>query len=229
MARKSKTIGERNFSSATEAKNYYRQILNSGEVSRLLNEFEFAALMDLLSLHPRSVDKIGSGVHAFTIELNEYKKRAFILHRVDGSKEDFSYLKCIDGDHNPFTEFSKACRRSVENRLRLWKVNQMNGNVAKCAITGKIITIDQAHVDHKPPQTFSVIVKSFVVARDIDLSSVKYVRKNINGVELEDVNLASDFDQFHTRMAVLRIVCATENLKASSAARVTPTAKDGTL
>jgi hypothetical protein len=229
MARQSKTIGERSFRSATEAKDYYRQILNSGHVGRTLTELEFAALMDLLSLHPRSVDKIGNGVRAFTIELNEYKKRAFFLHRVDGSKEDFSYLKCISGDHNPFTEFSKACRRSLENRLRAWKVSQMDGNVTKCAITGKTIAIDQAHIDHKPPLTFSVIVKSFVVARNIDLSTVKYVRKNINGVELEDVNLASDFDKFHSQMAVLRIVYAVENLKGSSAARITPTAKDHTL
>lgn len=186
-------------------------------------------ILDLLALHPRNDEKFGIGVRTVSIELNEYGTRGFVLHREDASREDFSYLKCIDGDHKPFTECSRACRRSVEDRLHAWKADQMDGHVVKCAVSGQIVTCAEAHVDHKAPLTFSVIVKAFAVSKAIDLSIVRYARTDICGVEFVEPGLVSQFDAFHSQMAVLRIVHATENLRASYRARITPTAKDGTL
>jgi len=94
---------------------------------------------------------------------------------------------------------------------------------------GEIVTFTQAHVDHKPPQTFSVTVKGFAVAKNISFTDVQYTRKGIIGVEFTESALTEAFDIYHSKMAVLRIVNAVENLRTSYAARVTATTKDGTL
>lgn len=185
--------------------------------------------MDLLVLHPRYAEKVGIGVQSISIKPNKYAKRTFILHRMDNSQEEFSYIKCVDGDHKPFDEFSRACRRSVEERLHDWKATKMDGRIVKCAISGEIVTFTQAHVDHKPPLTFSVIVKGFAVSKGINLSDVRYTRKGIIGVEFTESALTAAFDIYHSKMAVLRIVRSVENLRTSYAARVTATAKDDTL
>ncbi len=229
MAGQPREIGDNAFSSKSTAEEFYRQILNKGSIGRDLDDGEFRVLMDLLALHPRVTEKIGVGVTRFSIGTSEYGTRAFLLHREDGSHEDFSYLKCIGGDHKPFSEFSRACRRSVEGRIHEWKASQMDGKTVRCAVSGEVVTFREAHVDHKPPQTFSVIVKAFTIAGDIDLLAVRYRRSSIFGVELEDTGVADAFDRFHKKMAVLRIVRAAENLRTSYAARITPTAKDGVL
>ncbi len=229
MARQPIIVGDRAFATKAAAKKHYRLVLNVDPAGRFLDETEFRDVMDLLALHPRYTEKIGVGVQAVSITVNEYGTRSFILHRDDGSLEDFSYIKCVDGDHKPFVEFSRACRRSVESRLHDWKAAQMDGRTTRCAVSGEVVTFSEAHVDHKPPLTFSVIVKAFAVANNIDLLRVRYNRAGVVGVAFFDPSLSSQFDAFHARMAVLRIVRDTENLRASYGARVTPTEKDGTL
>ncbi|MDF1741137.1 MAG: DCL family protein [Verrucomicrobiales bacterium] len=230
MAGQKTIIGELEFSGKGKAKDFFKAILNAGEVGRRVNDMEFEHLMDLLIRHPRADEKIGSGVESVSISCHsKYGNRFFKLHRIDGTEDDFSYPKCIDGDHNPITEFSYACRRAVEKRLHRWKTQQMDGNYLKCAITGESLTFSQAHVDHKSPLTFSVIAKSFMVANSIDLAKLEYNRIGIIGVEFSDKALAEKFDLFHTKMAILRIISAKENLKGSHSARVTPTKKDSVL
>jgi hypothetical protein len=73
-----------------------------------------------------------------------------------------------------------------------------------------------------------VIVRSFIVASQIDTSSILYVDDGPKP-RFSDLDLAARFDAFHKDMAVLRLVATRQNTSRASAARIKPTKKDATL
>lgn len=97
-----------------------------------------------------------------------------------------------------------------------------------CPATDRIVEWEECHVDHRTPLTFSVIVRSFIVARGIETSSVAYEDSGARE-RFANHELAVAFELFHREMAVLRIVAADQNAKLSSGARNKPTKKDRTL
>ena len=88
---------------------------------------------------------------------------------------------------------------------------------------------EEAHVDHRSPHSFSVIVKFFVDAKSIDLKQVAYEREGLYGAELADQSLATEFRTWHTKTAVLRIIEASRNLAKAPLARVKLTKADRKL
>ena len=56
-----------------------------------------AFLLELLKKHPRAVEKIGAGVKHFTVENAKGGTRCFYVIRADGSRSDFSFMKCLRG------------------------------------------------------------------------------------------------------------------------------------
>ena len=59
-----------------------------------LRDFQF--LMFVLEKHPKVAEKVGVGVSRILVDKNEvYNSRCFYAIRIDGSKEHFSYLKCL--------------------------------------------------------------------------------------------------------------------------------------
>jgi hypothetical protein len=143
-------------------------------------------------------------------------------------KQLFSYLLAINGALSDNQHFSRACRFLVHERLRRFKKQQFKNRPVKCALTNEIVEWEECQIDHKAPLTFSVIVKSFIVANKIDISSVEYFYEN-SMERFVDKNIAEKFDAFHKEMAVLRVLSTKQNRKLSSGARIKPTQKDGTL
>ncbi len=140
----------------------------------------------------------------------------------------FSYRLAISGDISDSARFSRACRNAISDRLREFKKSRFKNRPVRCAITNEIVEWEECQIDHKAPLTFSVIVKSFVVANKIDISEMEYVSE-ITKEQFADKNLVEKFDNFHKEMAVLRILSINQNKKLSSGARIKPTKKDGTL
>lgn len=91
------TIGFRTFASGNECYDYFRSLLSQLSHEQDLNEYEFTMVMDLLRKgHADPEGKIGSGVRAVQVKPHEeLDSVCFFVHRTDGSKEDFSYRKCI--------------------------------------------------------------------------------------------------------------------------------------
>jgi hypothetical protein len=116
----------------------------------------------------------------------------------------------------------------VHDRIRKFKIQQFKNRPVKCVISGEIIEWEECQVDHKSPLTFSVIVKSFIVANNLNISEIEYTYSN-SREKFADETIAEKFYDFHKSMAVLRIVSTKENLKLSGSARVKPTKKDGIL
>jgi len=143
-------------------------------------------------------------------------------------KQLFSYILTIKGALSNNQLFSRACRHLVAERLREFKKQQFKNRPVKCALTNKIVEWEECQIDHKAPLTFSVIVRSFIVAHKIDINSVEYVYEN-SKEQFADEDISDKFDAFHKEIAVLRVLSTKQNRKLSGGARIKPTKKDGTL
>jgi len=228
--RKQIQIGEHCFKTKTEAIEFYKDILNSYSEGEELISVDFENVFNLLKHHPNSKEKIGNGLEKIIVKNGEYKLNCFHLVRLDGSIEDFSYRKCINGESNRFSLFSQACRKAIENDLkevkqRYFKNNSKKGLV-KCQDTGELIDYENAHVDHRQPNTFSVIVDRFIELNKIDLEKVEYDRINNYGHKLIEKQIEKLFREYHAEKANLRVVNRKRNLSRSYQARINRQQKD---
>ncbi|ACZ12922.1 DCL family protein [Sulfurospirillum deleyianum] len=236
MSRFTIKIGNQEFTSKTQALTFYKIILNAYKVGEELNRQDFASVKNLVYR-----DFENEEIEAYEKETGDYLKsvtvdlhpdfrgtQCFFLLYQSGKKALFGYRLAINNDLSNEKFFSRACRFTIANRLRDFKKHCFKNRPVKCALTNEIIEWEECQIDHKSPLTFSVIVKSFIIANKLDLSTIKYGAEN--GVEyFLDEELAQKFDLFHKEMAVLRILSTKENNKRASSARIKPTKKDGVL
>jgi hypothetical protein len=228
--RKPIQIGEYSFKTKTEAIEFYKEIINSYQEGDELNNSDFEMVVNLLKNHPDSERKIGCGIEKIVIENGGYNYNCFHLVRQDSSKEDFSYRKCISGEPNDFSLFSQACRKAVESDLKgikqkYFRENSKNGFV-KCQDTGQLINFENSHVDHRQPNTFSVIVDRFIEIKEIKISNVEYDKIDSYGHYLKDKELEKQFKDYHADKANLRIVNKHRNISRSHQARINRQQKD---
>jgi hypothetical protein len=228
--RKPIQIGEYTFKTKSEAIEFYKDILNSYQEGDELNNSDFESVFNLIKNHPDSDRKIGCGIEKIVVENGGYNYNCFHLIRQDSSKEDFSYRKCISGEPSNFSLFSQACRKAVENDLKeikqkYFRENSKNGFV-KCQDSSELINFENAHVDHRQPNTFSVIVDRFVELNRIELSSVEYDKVDNYGYYLKDKELEKQFRNYHAEKANLRVVNKHRNLSRSHQARINRQQKD---
>jgi len=229
-------IGKQKFSSKTEALKHYKKILNSHEPSEILNQENFHSVRQLVykdydnDLINEYEKETGDYLKSIKVDYHpEFKKtKCFFLLNDKNEEEIFSYIYAINGVPNDYVRFTKTCRFLVEPRLRKFKASVFKNRPVKCVITNQVVEWEECQIDHKLPLTFSVIIKSFIVSNNIDLSDIEYISK-ITKEEFKDKDLANKFDLFHKKMAVLRIISTKENNKLAGKSRIKPSKKDGVL
>jgi len=98
MARsKPLTIAGKSFETQKAANFFIQELLNSQPLKVTIPGPHHSFLMALISRHPHATEKIGSGVKHFTVEYAQHGTRCFYATRVDGTRTDFSYFKCVRG------------------------------------------------------------------------------------------------------------------------------------
>lgn len=221
------TVGELTFASKAEALRFYKAILDKYNPGEKLNGPDFNSVLDLTRLQwdPQGESDISAIVVDYHPAHNETK---CYLIEIDGSLHLFSYMLSINGSMSHMRIFSRACRYAVSGRLRKFKMEIFKNKPVRCALTNDIVKWENCHVDHKSPLTFSVIVKSFIVANNIDLQNIEYKFDNLID-EFANEEISIKFREFHERMAVLRILSKGANAKLSASARITPSKKDTDL
>jgi hypothetical protein len=91
------TIGTRAFDTQGAAREFIRQVLYRHALQAPIDGPDHAFLLELLSKHPNAAEKIGVGVKHFTLEKAQGGTQCFYITRVDGSRLDFSFEKCLKG------------------------------------------------------------------------------------------------------------------------------------
>lgn len=231
--RKKIEIGEREFATKKDALNHFKTILNSYEFGMNLNKDDLKDILDLLETHPNVKEKIGVGIEYVRIAKAQYNTKSFELVRSDGSTEFFSYTKRINAPKTDFTKLREACRQAIQEDLRNVKLAYFDrfskkGQV-KCQESGDLAKYEELNVDHRQPNTFSVIVDRFVELNKLDLKKINYLQIDGGPNELADENLKEEFRQYHRDKANLRIVKKSLNLGRSFQARVNRQKKDLTI
>ena len=228
MAKIALEIGGLNFPSKTAATTYFRQMRDRYQVGDRIVDPDATELSWLLERHPEFRDKVGVGIDYFSVRSADFGTRCFEIVRKDGSSTDFSFGTCIDGKApSPLSEAIAALRAEVTEDIlqkkREWfrERGDAEGKVA-CALTGRSITIDEAHADHAPPRTFGTLAVAFIEARGID-PSVGFVTApadNQYQPKLRDEALAQQWRDYHHKLAVIRIVAKGANLTRAHEGKV---------
>ncbi|MBN2237801.1 MAG: DCL family protein [Bacteroidales bacterium] len=223
-------IGSKEFVSKKEALNHYKAILNSYDFGETVKKDDFSDIMDLLETHPKVTEKIGVGINMVKIARLKYNTKSFELVRGDGSTEYFSYTKRINAPKSDFTRFREACRQVIQEDMRKVKIDYFEkyssmGKV-KCQETGESLRYEELNIDHRQPNTFSVIVDRFIELKNLKLNEIEYIQIDGAPNELKDKNLKEEFRLYHKNKANLRIVKKQLNLGRSFQAKIGRQNKD---
>lgn len=175
-------IGERSFPSKKDALLYYKTILNSYKFGQSLNNDDFEDLMALrnydyqLSMaqlpHVEDADKVvdesESELEAIVVKdiivsKAQFNTKCFEVFYSDNTSCYISYLMIINRkEYTPELLFSTACRNCIQKDLMLvkqeyFKKYSVQGKV-KCQKTNAFSKWEELAVDHRQPNTLSIII-----------------------------------------------------------------------
>jgi hypothetical protein len=235
---KALSIGSLEFKTQSKALEHFKKILHAyADGDRVDDLNHHSDLMGLLGRYDPIPEAVGeplkgrNQIDYFERRLNTgtgWSSSGFWVVRKDGSATDFSYIDAVKGKPKGASQdFYNACREAVALDLIQAKKNafkeygDVNGFVA-CELTGKLVAIDGAHLDHAWP-FFSHLVSGFRAARgwsiQIPMGIVSEpADKQLKAVFI-DQSIADAFREYHHSQAVLRILSKEANLQTASAAR----------
>ena len=256
--RKPFKIGEKEYKFKKDAITHYRNILNSYDFGQSLNNADFDDLIDLLDYDyfnsivetETSEDNISeeiendqkieepnedeSLIEKIKIARVQFNTKCFEIFYNDKTSCYISYLMIINNiKYTSEKLFTIACRNSIHNDIRSVKQSyfdnhSLKGHV-KCQETGILSKWTELAVDHRQPNTFSIIVDRFKEVNRIDLETIEYTSSDQNHVVFKDENWTDKFRKYHTEKASLRIVRIECNSSRTGMARLKRTSKDLTI
>lgn len=254
--RKPLKIGDKEYKFKKNALTHYRNILNSYDFGQSLNEADFDDLIDLLDYDylnylaelETAEENIEEKLIDETEEINEaeitiedikvakvqFNTKCFEIVYSDKSSQYISYLMLINNTkYTPEKLFYVACRNSVHNDIKAVKQeyfdkNSVKGQV-KCQETGLWSKWTELVVDHRQPNTFSVIVDRFKEVNRVELNIIEFTSNEQNHIIFKDNSWAEQFRKYHREKASLRIVRTECNSSRTGLARIKRSSKDLTI
>ena len=223
-------IRDKVFKYKKDALLYFKNKLNSYDFGETLNTEDTKDLTALLLENETRKDKIGCGIKEIKIGKVQFGTKCFQIIRNDLTSENFSYVYCINGNPKPFTKFSNACRNAIHEDLhnvkqKYFDENSVKGKV-KCQETKVLSYWEELNVDHRQPNTLSIIIDRFIELQKIDLKNIEYETDKDNKSLVADKDLENKFRDYHMEKANLRIVRKEKNLGRSHQGRVKNQKKD---
>ena len=164
----------------------------------------------------------------------QFNTKCFEIFYSDKTSVYISYLMIINNTkYTPEKLFYVACRNSIHNDIKAVKQeyfdkNSVKGQV-KCQETGLLSKWTELAVDHRQPNTFSVIVDRFKEVNRIELDKIEYTSNDQNHIIFKDETWTELFRKYHMEKASLRIVRTECNSSRTGLARIKRTSKDLTV
>ncbi|MEI6753347.1 MAG: hypothetical protein WCK78_09265 [Paludibacter sp.] len=239
-------IGAKSYKYKKDALIHYKSILNSYKFGDSLNESDFNDLIDLIDYDfsfyndenfniNESIDN-QENIDIIDIKITkvQFGARCFDVIYSDYSNWLISYIFMINRPKdNPDGLFSIACRSAIQKDIRELKKkyffhNSVKGLV-KCQETNELSKWEELAVDHRQPNTFSVIVDRFKELNKIDVNKIEFKVNEENILMFKDEILSEEFRNYHKEKANLRIVRKECNLSRTGMARIKRTNNDLTI
>jgi len=98
--------------------------------------------------------------------------------------------------------------------------------MVKCQESGELLSWKELVIDHRQPNTFSVIVDRFIEVFKINISEIEYIAIEGAANEFADEGIKDNFREYHTRKANLRIIKKSLNSGRTHQARIKRQNKD---
>jgi len=98
MCKEPLAIGGESFRTPRAAELFIQQLRNRQPLEIPIPEPHHSFLCALVARHPHAAQKAGPGIRHFTVGRAVHGTRCFYLTRLDGTKTDFSYFKCLRGE-----------------------------------------------------------------------------------------------------------------------------------
>lgn len=246
-------IGQKEYKFKKDVIAHYRAILNSYDFGDSLNDSDYDDLIDLLNYtyfndlaeienSEQNTELITENDNSIIENEDDLEIEDIKVARVQFNTKCFevffnnntscyiSYLMIINRKQYSAEDlFYKACRNSVHSDITSVKQEYFNNSIkglVKCQETGVLSKWSDLVVDHRQPNTFSVIVDRFKEVKNIDLDAVDFTSNEQNHIIFKDDNLTQEFKKYHKDKANLRIVRKECNSSRSGMARIKKTAKD---
>lgn len=221
-------LATRSFEKQSDATAFFKAMLDRYRPGERVSDEDGLDVAALLERHTEYVAKVGCGVSHFQVMMTEHGTQCFRIIRTDCSGTDFSYPHCIS-QRAPSRkqEVAQAFRRAVrfdlyKARNKFFAIHSGADGLVSCAVTGERIARDAAHMDHRPPMTFEVIVTTFLCGRGLSLDDVPLSAGKDDQVstEVTDEALSEAFRTYHAGIAQLDFVRNTVNLAQASRHRL---------
>lgn len=231
-------IGAQSFRTQSSALGHFKALLHRyKDGQHIADQGDHADLVALIERYDPALDAVGEPTKGagqiahFERRLNTgtgWSSSGFWVVRQDGSATDFSYIDAVKGKPKGRSQdFYNACRQAVALDLIQAKKQAFvqygddHGRV-ECELTGKMVTIDDAHLDHAWPY-FSHLVSGFRAARswsrEIPDGVVSDPADGQTTATFLDSAVSDAFRAFHNDQAMLRILSREANLQTASSAR----------
>ncbi len=231
-------IGNNTFRFKKDALNHYKKILNSYEFGESLSGQHYNDIIDLLNYdisytdnHPNFKEIDDFEIIDIRIGKVQFNTKCFELLYKNGETDYISYrLRITKPKENPFNNFIQAARNIIQKDITSVKQAYFDKFSKKgfvpCQETGILSKWEELVVDHRQPNTFSIIVDRFIELNKVDLKSIEYKIDENNFSLFKDDELAKRFREYHKVKAVLRIVRKECNLNRAHQGRVKQQKKD---
>ncbi|MDJ0365870.1 DUF3223 domain-containing protein [Hymenobacter sp. H14-R3] len=246
-------IGEKTYASKKEALAHYKKILNTYNFGQSLLGEDYNDLLNLLDFDYYNYLASAVEYEQETVEIEndeenfqqsengffikdikvskvQFSTKCFEVFSIDGSQY-ISYLMIINNKkYTPERLFYTACRNVVHADIMAVKQQYFKNNsvksLVKCQETSKLSTWNELVVDHRQPNTFSIIVDRFKEVSQIVMSEIDYTSNAQNMIIFKDDTLTQKFREYHRGKATLRIVRSECNASRTGLARVKSSNKD---
>lgn len=237
-------IGKQEYKFKKDALLYYKNILNSYDFEELLNKEHFNDILNLLeydySFKTEKYRRLGqktyniidySKIKNIKISKVQFNTKCFELLFEDSTSKQISYTYIINRPKiTADSTFNIACRNTIIKDVNLVKrkyfeTNSINGQV-KCQETNELSKWEDLVVDHRQPNTFSIIVDRFKEVSKIDLEKIEYLTDENNFLLFKNKELTQQFRNYHKEKATLRVVRKECNSSRTGMAKIKKNTKD---
>jgi hypothetical protein len=197
-----------------DAVEHFREILYRHDLGMAIPEPDATHLYWILERHPEAAAKMGVGVKEFSTRNAIFSTRCFEVRRTDGTTTDFSFRPCLDGKGpSAFAEALRAFRTEVaedtkQMKWEFFRASKHPEQKVGCALTGRLLSLDEAAVDHAPPNTFKALAERFLAQHGVVPTTdlVTPSRDNQYIPLLADRALAEKWHEFYRSNATVRVV-----------------------
>lgn len=226
------SLNDPDFNDLIDLLNYaYSNDLAENEYSEKNIETKNDCNNNIIGNESEEVDEGNIEIEDIKVARVQFNTKCFEIFYSDKTSQYISYLMIINQrKFNPESLFYIACRSSIHSDIRLIKQEYFNqysvNGLVKCQETGELSKWTDLVIDHRQPNTFSIIVDRFKEVNRIDLDAVEFTSNEHNHIIFKNDNLIREFKKYHKEKANLRIVRKECNSSRTGMARIKKTTKD---